>query len=310
MSYFEKVLDSAIKKCDGYIDDYKNIFNRIYPYTTENVTEYINLFDFKDKRTLTVGSSSDQVISMGLNGALAPDVIDICPYTKFYFNLKKAGILTLNYNEFLEFFCYHNYPKNFIKNKKVFNKQSYYKLKDILRLLDYESFLFWDELFNNYDAITIRNRLFLDDEEKYDVIINIVPYLKDEETYNKAKKDILKVIPNFINENIFNYNFNKSYDNVLLSNICQYYDVLKLKDLMDKLNTNLNKNAKVLMAYLYQTKRGTMYNHNWASIYDLENTFKELNNYISHYKEIESVKGIKFSDNEIKDMLLIYKKIK
>ena len=41
----------------------------------------------------------------------------------------------------------------------------YNKIKDNLRLLDYESFLFFDELFTLYEPTDIRERLFDDDED-------------------------------------------------------------------------------------------------------------------------------------------------
>lgn len=308
MNDFEKVLDGAIKKCDGYIGSGYSMFHVIYPYTTENISGYVDMFDYENKTTLTVGSSADQVLSMGLKGALQVDVIDVCPYTKFYFYLKKAAIMTLDYNAFLEFFCYDNYPRTFKKNKKVFNKQSYNKIKDTLRLLDYESFLFWDELFNLYDPIRIRDYLFSNDEDQLRVITKIVPYLDNENVYNRFRKDVIKIVPNFITADIFEYDFNKKYDNVVLSNICKYYGIRGLRSLMDKLSNYLNKDAKVLFAYLYQTKRNTVYNSDWEEIYDLDKTFNILGDYISSYEEIIGVSGIRFKDDETKDMLLIYNK--
>lgn len=309
MKNFEEILDSAIKKCDGYISLNESMFNQIYPYTTENIAGYVDMFDYKNKTTLTVGSSADQVISMGLKGALQVDVIDVCPYTKFYFYLKKTAIMTLDYDTFLDFFCYKDYPNLLCRNnERVFNKETFDKIKIALRLLDYESFLFWDELFDLYDPIIIRNRLFSGDEDKLMVIINMVPYLKDKNSYREAKKGISKIVPNFINSDIFKHNFDKCYDNVILSNICTYNKATELKKLMDKVDNYLNKDAKVLFAYLYQTKRNTVYNSDWAEIYDLEKTFSVLQKYISNYEEIVGVRGILFKDDEIKDMVLTYDK--
>ena len=48
-NYFERVLLSAIINCeDLYCEDNETRkgFAKIYPFTTENISEYINLFNF------------------------------------------------------------------------------------------------------------------------------------------------------------------------------------------------------------------------------------------------------------------------
>lgn len=100
-NYFEPALLNAILKCERYYikdDNYNHYFSRIYPFTTENITGYINKFDLNNKLLLAIGSSGDHVINASLFGCKDQTVIDICPYTKFYFYLKKSALLTLNYN--------------------------------------------------------------------------------------------------------------------------------------------------------------------------------------------------------------------
>ena len=104
----------------------------IYPFTTENIAGYIDNFDLKDKSLLTVGSSGDQVLNAILKCCRDITVIDINPYTKFYYYLKVAGILNFNLNEFKSFFRYKEYPNVFVDNEKVFSLDLYQKLKDLL----------------------------------------------------------------------------------------------------------------------------------------------------------------------------------
>ena len=52
MKYFESVLDSAIKRCDTniiYDQSFNKGFHEIYPFTTKNISGYINYFDLKQK---------------------------------------------------------------------------------------------------------------------------------------------------------------------------------------------------------------------------------------------------------------------
>lgn len=61
---FETLLIHAIKKCDGiFVDDFAKDFQILYPFTTENISGYINNFDLSNKTLLTVGSSGDQIIN-------------------------------------------------------------------------------------------------------------------------------------------------------------------------------------------------------------------------------------------------------
>ena len=44
-------------------NDKQIIFHTIYPFATENINDYTEYFDLKDKSLLTVGSSGDQAIN-------------------------------------------------------------------------------------------------------------------------------------------------------------------------------------------------------------------------------------------------------
>ena len=159
MESLENNLYKATSICDGKFR-YISEFSRIYPFTTENVSGYIDLFDFNNKSLLTVGSSGDQILNAFYNGARDITLYDINEYAKYYVYLKIAGILSLSYEEFQMFFLKH-YSSPFEDNKLMFSKELFEKIKDNLRLLDYESYLFFDELISLYDGKKIRSRLFL-----------------------------------------------------------------------------------------------------------------------------------------------------
>lgn len=88
----EQAIYNAKLQCDGIYSrtlDECGIFGRIYPFTTENIAGYINLFNLDNKSLLTVGSSGDQVINASLFNCQDQTVIDINPFTRYYFYLKK-----------------------------------------------------------------------------------------------------------------------------------------------------------------------------------------------------------------------------
>lgn len=303
---FNDKLSKAINMSDGKY--YKEKFSLIYPFTTENISGYINSFDLSNKSLLTVGSSCDQVINASLNNCTDISVIDICPFTKYYFYLKKAAILSLNYNEFTNFFCYIDYPKTFGVNLKSFDKNSFLKLSNILKELDYESYSFWNQLFSVYKPLKVRKNLFNSDEDKIRVLKNLNLYLKNESLYNKSKLTLEKVNPNFIIGDIKEIKLSERYDNIWLSNIGQYLKLEELKQIVDNLFKNLNDDGKLLVCYLYQTVKNSRYDEEWAEIYNLEKVFDIFKGYNLDIESFIGQKGILHECNSMKDSILVYRK--
>lgn len=312
-NYFERVLMNAIFMCEGeYVREYNDRrgFAHIYPFTTENISGYISEFELENRSLLTVGSSSDQLINASIFNCKSYSVIDICPYTKFYFYLKKAALLTLDYHSFLSFFCYKNFLEPFKDNEQAFNLESFLRIKPCLRLIDYESYLFWDELFSLFSPLIIRQELFKADEDKIKILKQTNIYLKNEASYELAKNSIKHVNPTFIIGDIFYEQLTQSYDNIFLSNLAQYHSRQFTKILVDDLLNNLNDGGQMLVCYLYRTIRDTKYKNDWASIYNLDKTFDLFKQYNLELKSFIGNDGILFDDSAVKDSILIYKKNK
>lgn len=313
---FFYLIRDAIKLSDSKFINYYNTaqgcgkFFFIYPFTNENITGYINLFDLKDKSLLTVGSSGDQAINAILKGCKDITILDVNPFVKYYFNLKKAGILTLSYEEFCRFFCYIDYPKVFKCNYSAFNSDSYKKLKEALNDLDQESYLFWNTLFEECIPNKVRKKLFSRDEERVDVVKKINPYLNNESNFNCTKIKIKNINPKFIKGDIFKARLEKTYDNIWLSNIGVYHSLENVKKLVEKLDNNLNISGKMLMCYLFQTTINTKYIEDFDPIYNLDKTFELLGNYITSFESFTGIQGLKFKNENMKDSAIIYQKRK
>lgn len=308
MDNFETKLFKAMSICDGHFKYYSD-FSKIYSFTTENIGGYIDYFDFNNKSLLTVGSSGDQVLNAFYNGCKDITLFDINPFAKFYVYLKIAAILSLSYKEFkLFFFKYIDSP--FGTNKAMFSTTLFNKIKDTLRILDFESFLFFDELFSMYDGRKIRSRLFDDDEDRFKVIMGANKYLRDEDSYNKLKAKISKIYFNYIQGDIFKDTINGKFDNIFLSNLCTISDLEELKKLITRLDsTNLKDKGSMLLAYLWEIDySSTRYADDWLDIYKLPVTKNVLGEYISEPHNITGCRDILFESDSMNDLVLIYRK--
>lgn len=320
MAYFEEDLNNAISICEGtYPLDKCELFYNIYPFTTENISGYIKLFNLKNKSLLTVGSSCDQSINAALQGCFNQTIYDMCSYTKYYFYLKKSAIEVLSYQEFCAFFAYRDYiidyhaysfiARNTQNNPNFFNLESYEKIKKQLRLNDYESYLFWEELLTNFPGKEIRSRLFNYDEDRFTTIRKMCPYIYNEKAFNKVKKIIRYLKPKFIADDIYNLSIENKYDNIFLSNIaCYESDMNKYKEFIDQLYNYLNVQGDLLLSYLYRTDKNTQYVETWQKIYDLDNTLKLFSDYNVEQNVFTGVSGILWERPNEHDSVLILKK--
>ena len=307
-NYFEETLYKASSTCDGSFR-YISEFSKIYPFTTENIAGYIDYFDFDDKSLLTVGSSGDQILNAFYNGARDITLFDINEYAKFYVYLKIAAILSLSYKEFKAFFFRHGLTP-FVRNHHMFSPELYEKVKDNLRLLDYESFLFFDELFSLYEPTKIRERMFDDDEDRNVVIKGMNKYLKDEESYNKLQAIIRKISFRYINGNIFEEDVNGKFDNIFLSNLCTVANLEQLKSLLQKLDrNNLNSGGSIQLGYLWNASFDSEeYKDDWKEIYKMPIAKEYLKGFITEAHQIPGPRDILWDDPTKKDLVLIYRK--
>lgn len=307
-NYFEETLYKASSTCDGSFR-YISEFSKIYPFTTENIAGYIDYFDFDDKSLLTVGSSGDQILNAFYNGARDITLFDINEYAKYYVYLKIAAILSLSYKEFKAFFFRHGLTP-FVRNHHMFSPELYEKIKGNLRLLDYESFLFFDELFSLYEPTKIRERMFDDDEDRNVVIKGMNKYLKDEESYNKLQAIIRKISFRYINGNIFEEDVNGKFDNIFLSNLCTVANLEQLKSLLQKLDrNNLNSGGSIQLGYLWNASFDSEeYKADWKEIYKMPIAKDYLKDFITEAHQIPGPRDILWDDPTKKDLVLIYRK--
>lgn len=304
---FKTILNHAKHICDG--NRLFNEFSTIYTFTTENISGYIDFFDLKDKKLLTVGSSGDQVLNAYYKGAKDITLYDINEFAKYYIYLKIAAISYFDYLDFQRFFFKHGQGFGKYYNNKMFDKEMFDKFKGNLKSFDYESYLFFDELFSIYKPCDIREYLFDDDECRNPVIKGTNLYLNNEQSYNLMKSKIKDIHFDFINGDIFKGNINGKYDNIFLSNLCTVTSIEDLKKLLNKLDDNLKGYGSILFAYLWNCSFDNEdYKNEYKDIYKIPIVKKELEKYITEAHNIIGTRDILWEEAEKRDMVLIYRK--
>lgn len=210
MEYLEKK-EFAFDYLDSTDKDNFSILNAIYPFSTENLN-YFTKELLQDKKVLLTGSSDDQILLAQLHKAKLITHFDLNPFVEYFYDLKKAAIKELEIEDFLSYFHYSR------KEVNSFSKTIYNQIrKSILS----NSLDFWDSLYQKYDVLFLRKKLFqfeeLNDEQDYK---KFIPYLA-KENYEKLKKQGNFVPVDFIMCNVLDLyqNLKLEYDVIYFSNI-------------------------------------------------------------------------------------------
>jgi len=229
-------------------------YSPIHLFTTENIKGITDNIDFRNKDILLPCSSGDHIFNALLFNPNKIKVYDINSLTKHIFELKKAAILKLNKEEYLEYF----YMPYINISNKLLNYKTYIKIREKLPI---NSLIYWDYIYREYKESEIKkSKLFLKNASSKKEIIGINPYLQDN-NYEILKEKLKDYNIDFINGDIIELSKNQEvfngdkYDYIYLSNIADYFhskDVLKqLKEVVLNLKKILKENGQIGILYLY-----------------------------------------------------------
>lgn len=270
------VLDDKVDK--RYLDNY---FLRLYSFTNENLSGYMRTLSYSEKSVLTTGSSCDQILNLINYGCKDISLLDINPFVKYYYELKRAAIMCLSRDDYMNFLHSHNFCSVF--RYKTFNRSIFNELR---KYMSDEANNFWESLITNYDPLFIKNNLFMDSEvSKRSVILNN-DYLNEEE-YKKLRKKIDDVSIKFYQDNVYDLKCEyDKYDYIFLSNILDYIFNFQLKtleqmlsvkdeyvDLVNKLMKLLKDDGKAFFHYVWNFNQDSDYNCFFRSAFEKNHDF-------------------------------------
>lgn len=200
-------------------------YSNIYSFTNENLSCLQKLYDFENKKVLTVLGSGDQYFSSLLFGAKDVEVFDLNALTWYYFVLKFIAIRNLDFNEFYHFCVETKYD-----DLEIYKKLRNLLPDDVRMYFDYLKEV--EKPFSN----NLFAELLFKIPEKGDG--TKIPYFS-KERYKKLQGILQHTdLPIYFNCDILNLDRNKYYDLLLFSNIYDYmsFSIAQFKSFLSEFN--------------------------------------------------------------------------
>ena len=207
-----------------YLGEYRasnlNSF-RLYGTSNENINGYLDFFQLDNRSLCTIGSSFDHSINASFKNPRSITIVDKCPFTEYYSYLKLAAFLELRRMDYAYFICKKDCNQYLGINKKFMLKETFERVKNTLRLCDYDSYYIWEEIFCRYNQHQISS-LFRDDVTYLENVIRCNHYLLSDVNYLLARKSVLNTPISIIIADINEFGFNIGSNVVWLSNVFDY----------------------------------------------------------------------------------------
>lgn len=240
-----------------------SLYDKSYFFTNENIDGYLKLVDFEGKTSaLSVLASGDHTFNLICKGIKNVDTFDINRLTEYFaLGLKRAMILKYNYTDFLlnmKYLCSDGASIDYITDT----------IKDLFPYMEEKHRKFWQEILDyNYkmqkgfilglNLIQMLTVNFMSIENR--VLFNT--YLKDEESYNRLKQNLVNANITFKNADAVSLHkeFNGEYDLILLSNILNYFSQYwgsnwgynSLRDYEENLESITKSGGTIFLNYLF-----------------------------------------------------------
>lgn len=219
----QKLIQSAAGFTDTKSD---KEFSRAYLATNENLAYFADL-GVEDKDTLTVTGSGDHALNLIFFGAKSVETFDINQLTFLAFDLKKAAILHLTRNEFIDLY-----------SSPILKPKLYEKIREYLKPQTRQVFDMITSKPNEYPSACFEEV----EDSAYNIVVNN-PYMCSKATYKQMQKRLQNLESPIINRHCPINKLDKIFapkDVVILSNILSY----SLRSAYANERNNLNTEEK------------------------------------------------------------------
>lgn len=226
-------------------------FQKVYPFTTEDISGYLMQLEVENKKILTVGSSADQALNSILLGAKEVTIFDINEEKENFYKTKKDIILNSSRKEFydrvlnLKKFSYFDdiFSQKALEKMNLYmtSDESFEKLKQIIDASIVK--------FATGNIFEIKNSNIIDNDFDLLLLSNVMQYFNTLENQHVEEEvfKIYKSLCDYLNANgiiQFYYLYGSLYPNNF-SKILNYF--LNNDIILEKLKCT-NSNDSIILA--------------------------------------------------------------
>ena len=188
-----------------------------FAFTNENLRSYIPAFDVRGKEVLTVAASGDHAFNIALGDPKSITCFDLNKMPYYWMELKKAGIITMPFEKFIEVFVdsYLKKDSNFISEKDY---------NGIRTAMPEKAQKFWDEFAFEIDSKFFRYYMNADGHHTRLSFERANGYL-DRKNYETLQGKLEKLDTEFIQSGLHdlpNKLRGRRFDAIFTSNICDH----------------------------------------------------------------------------------------
>lgn len=247
-------MEDYIKKLIYLLNEEKELsdsfdnYSKFYLNSTENIAGYTDSLDVFNKCVLTVAGSYDQALNMYANGASDVVCFDSNMSTNIVAALKRAAIIALTPEEYLNFFSTDSI---YLFNKLLYNKMKKHLPNEYIYLFNY--------LYKTFNISNMYKVLCHDFSYPKEKLRKFNTFLDDENYMYLSKRmrlndtNIINAsitsLPDIIKEDYF--------DLLLLSNICDYIHNIYP-------DNTFNNYRKLLISILKKMKEGALIQYEYV----------------------------------------------
>lgn len=228
-------MDSIEHTKQIFLGNYQ-MHDKLYYSSNEDLYQLLDHVDITNKKVLSVLASGDQYFHLSERDPRIIDTFDINHLTKYYFYLRKWGII------------YHDlYYPNVFSNETIYSIIKEVKPKD---KNEEEALNYWERYIQTFYSYLTNELIYLGQDPKKNEIKNL----------RRLKEYLLNQEFRFYHMDISKDVIDDKYDFIFISNIAEYYVLNEkaMNGLSHNLYQMLEEDGEVLLSYVVEPRSSSM----------------------------------------------------
>lgn len=230
-------------------------FTRGYMFTNENLLSHLDHVDVENKDVMGILGSGDHMISCFSRGCSEYVGVDISVLSCMISELKFASIKALDYQEFRDFLTTDTETFRMLRKPgRVFDDydgdyMSREYFDRVCGQLHQTAYGFFDDKAGKwYHDLMYSKKAYISHYLMADPVdVSNVPYLQSEQDYENARESIKeRDTPEFILSDIDDFDSEKRFDLIYLSNVPEFMDLEKVDSMLERMDDMRSEDSAVV----------------------------------------------------------------